>query len=121
MRSSAYAGVRKLGLDDVGSPIRASTSRAIRAHCRLASGIHPGGPSVSTAGAIRLKRTRTVVKPQLPLIANVAHLVTFLGLRSEADLAPLLRAGEDAGSPYVAFAIPKASGGERTIHAPRAK
>lgn len=39
---------------------------------------------------------------------------------TEEDLAPMLRPGAGPGCPYVAFDIPKATGGARTLHAPRA-
>jgi hypothetical protein len=42
----------------------------------------------------------------------------LLGI-TETDLAPLLRPGSGPGCPYVAFEVPKASGGVRVLHAPR--
>lgn len=60
-----------------------------------------------------------------PRIAPLADLAGRAGLAAAlgctaSDLTRLTRAGDGPGSPYVRFTIPKATGGERTITAPRA-
>jgi retron-type reverse transcriptase len=121
VRSVARAGVRRLGLDDVALPdTRFPVPRRPQP---LAPGLwNPSGWSFGIYGQrdVRLKRTGKVERPKLPAIADVTQLAAFLGLGSPGELTPLLRAGEGPGAPYVAFEIPKASGGARTIHAPRA-
>lgn len=57
---------------------------------------------------------------KLPTLTTEAELLSWLGLKRRKDLLRLLRPGCGTGSPYVEFTIPKASGGTRTISAPRA-
>ncbi|HNN92376.1 reverse transcriptase family protein [Haliangium sp. UPWRP_2] len=59
-------------------------------------------------------------KHGLPVLASEAELLSWLGLKRRKDLLRLLRPGCGTGAPYVEFSIPKASGGTRTISAPRA-
>ncbi len=126
-RSAAYASVRGLGLDDVALPdTRFEPPRWPRPHA-------PGGwnPSGWAFGLYRLRRRRArgqppapwpgkIERPPLPPIATVDALAELLGLGSAADLKRFMRPGEGPGSGYVAFEIPKATGGVRAIHAPRA-
>jgi hypothetical protein len=51
---------------------------------------------------------------------TVEALAAELGLSSVEQLRALSRPGSGRGAPYVSFRVPKRSGGERTIHAPRA-
>ncbi len=119
VRSRARASMRRLGLSDVALPdTRFAVPRTARP---LVPGLwNPSGWCFGLFGRrdVRLVRTGKGVKPSLPAIADVASLAALLGVGGEEELTRLLRSGEKAGSPYVAFAIPKASGGTRTIHAP---
>ena len=56
--------------------------------------------------------------PPLSTLKDKAQVIALLGV-SEPDLTRLLRPGAGPGSPYVAFEVPKASGGVRVLHAPR--
>jgi RNA-directed DNA polymerase len=53
-------------------------------------------------------------------IASTEALVKLLGVESEESLVRFTRPGTARGSAYVAFEVPKASGGKRPIHAPKA-
>jgi RNA-directed DNA polymerase len=126
-RSAAYASVRSLGLDDVALPdTRFEPPRWPRPHA-------PGGwnPSGWAFGLYRVRRRRVrgqlpaaapskFERPPLPAIPTVDALAELLGLGSAAELARFMRPGEGRGSGYVAFEVPKATGGVRAIHAPRA-
>ena len=124
-RSAAYASVRALGLDDVALPdTRFEPPRSPRPRA-------PGGwnPSGWAFGLYRVRRRRgqppapgseKAERPSLPPIPTVGALAELLGLGSAADLARFMRPGEGRGSGYVAFEVPKATGGVRVIHAPRA-
>ena len=57
---------------------------------------------------------------KLPTLSSEAELLAWLGIKRRKDLLRLLRPGCGTGAPYVEFTIPKASGGTRTISAPRA-
>ncbi len=115
VRHAARASVRHLGLDDVALP----DTRVPKDH-RLGRWA-PTGWSFGLYGDVdvRLKRKGKVQKPTLPPINDVTALAKLVGVASARSLDALLRAGEQAGSPYVTFEIPKARGGTRTIHAPR--
>jgi hypothetical protein len=52
--------------------------------------------------------------------ADQAGLLAELGIGTEVGLVRLQRAGAGSGAPYVIFRVPKASGGERELCAPRA-
>jgi hypothetical protein len=125
VRGRARAMLHRLGLDDVALPdTRVDLERWHRAVGPLVLGRwNPSGWSFGLYGArqVQLKRTGKgkVEKPKLPPIADAKALAKLLGLGSADDFTPLLRPGEGPGAPYVAFEIPKASGGTRTIHAPR--
>ena len=131
VRHSARAGVRRLGLDDVAPPDTRYKPP------RWARPLAPGGwnPSGWSFGLYRRdashrsasptkdkssKPARKIEKLGLPAIPTPAALAKFLGLPSAAALARFLRPGEAAGSGYVAFEVPKRTGGQRRIHAPRA-
>lgn len=131
VRHAARAGVRRLGLDDVAPPDTRYKPP------RWARPLAPGGwnPSGWSFGLYRretaqlaanrpsgkaAKATRRVEKLGLPELPTPAALAKFLGLPSAAALARFLRPGEESGSGYVAFEVPKRTGGQRRIHAPRA-
>lgn len=123
VRSHARASLRHLGLDDVALPDTRMQLRRGPARPLRAGEWNPSGWSFGLFGRRNVQLTRTgqrkVEKPPLPVLADPSALAAFLGLTSAQVFAPLLRPGEGAGAPYVAFEIPKASGGTRTIHAPR--
>ena len=58
-------------------------------------------------------------KHKLPKLTSESELRAWLGIQRKKDLLRLLRPGCGTGAPYVEFTIPKASGGSRTISAPR--
>jgi retron-type reverse transcriptase len=122
VRSHARAMVKRLGLDDVALPDTRMELRPPPRPFQLGAW-NPTGWSFGLFGRrqIQLKRTGQgkVSKPSLPVVRDVPALSKLLGLSSEEAFTPLLRPGEGAGAPYVAFEIAKASGGRRTIHAPR--
>jgi hypothetical protein len=114
VRSAARRSVRRLGLDDVALPdTRFKPGRQWRPNPLVLGGWNPSGWSF---GLYMRARGKTKKPKGLPAIADVKALQTFLRVE---DLAPLMRPGEGTDAPYVAFEIAKASGGKRTIHAPR--
>lgn len=132
-RRAARAGVRRLGLDDVAPPdTRYKPPRWVRP--LAPGGWNPSGWSFglyagdgpgrwhgsSPRAQLHKKAPREVEKLALPEIATPAALAKFLGLGSAKEITRWLRPGEERGSGYVAFEIPKATGGSRRIHAPRA-
>jgi RNA-directed DNA polymerase len=56
--------------------------------------------------------------PEISQLQTRADVEKLLGV-DRATLTKLLRPGAGPGKPYVAFEIPKATGGTRTLHAPR--
>ncbi len=54
-------------------------------------------------------------------IPDVAALAGLLGFATVEELTRFTRPGDGRGAPYVAFQVPKRSGGTRTLHAPRPK
>ena len=130
VRGISRALVKKLGLDDVALPDFSFPKP--RGRCAGAiGGWNPtgwsfglfvprrwGGDEDDEEGGAKKKKGKGP-KIEVPAIESVAALVKLLGVGSQKALRPLLRPGEDAGAPYVAFEIPKRSGGARTIHAPR--
>ncbi len=132
-RRAARAGVRLLGLDDVAPPdTRFKPPRFLRPlvpggwnPSGWAFGLYGGEGHYSLAGAsarpqLQKKNARRVEKLDLPAIPTPAALAKLLGLGSAKAITRWLRPGEERGSGYVAFEIPKATGGTRRIHAPRA-
>ena len=57
--------------------------------------------------------------PTLSALTSRDEVEALLGL-SESELTALLRPGSGPGCPYFSFEIPKASGGVRVLHVPRA-
>ena len=129
VRAAAYASVGRLGLDDVALPDTRFEVIGWRNGPFAPGRWNPSGwrfglfgrrdPRTYARKDVHLKYTGKIVRRLNPPLADVDALVELLGLESEDALAPLMRAGESAGSPYVAFTIPKANGASRTIHAPR--
>jgi len=119
VRGAARASMRRLSLNDVALP----DTRFQPHRYNVKRPFVPGGwnPSGWSFGTFQGRRTRKPIKAKLPPIASPADLAKLVGLASPKEFDALMRAGEGAGSPYVAFEIPKASGGTRTIHAPRKK
>ncbi len=129
-RNAARASVAALGLDDVALPdTRYEPPRWPRPRA-------PGGwnPSGWAFGLYRIRRRPVRGQPQqllpawwkkwrparLPPIGTMDDLAELLGVDGPDDLARFMRPGEGRGSGYVAFEVPKATGGVRAIHAPRA-
>ncbi|MFO0590229.1 MAG: reverse transcriptase family protein [Polyangiaceae bacterium] len=132
-RKSARAGMRKLLLDDVALP---DTRYKVPKWQRplAIGGWNPTGWSfglfggelrysreVKTVSRNRAQLTRTGLPPKidLPKIETPTELARFLGLKWPRDLTAWLRPGEEKGAGYVAFEIPKRTGGARRIHAPK--
>jgi RNA-directed DNA polymerase len=67
-------------------------------------------------GQLRADRLQ---RNKLPSLTKKADLLKLLGLKKADDLSVLLRPGIEPGSAYVEFVVPKATGGERRIAAPR--
>jgi hypothetical protein len=61
----------------------------------------------------------TLAAHGLPPLNDAAEVAALVGIDPK-ELPKLMRPGAESGSPYVEFTVPKASGGTRTISAPRA-
>ncbi|MCA9664925.1 MAG: RNA-directed DNA polymerase [Myxococcales bacterium] len=70
---------------------------------------------------VRRKKRVGPKKLKLPKIADKAALFELLGIADEKHYKRLIRPGAQSGAPYVEFTVPKRSGGERIISAPRAE
>jgi hypothetical protein len=135
VRRAAIRATRALLLDDVALPDGSLTRRPIPDR----QGINPltkqpivikGRPATApkmhraydpTGWAFGLFRDwtrKTLRAPGISKLRSRADVEQFLGLGS-AELTALVRPGDGPGSPYVAFEVPKASGGIRVLHAPR--
>jgi RNA-directed DNA polymerase len=55
----------------------------------------------------------------VPVLTTVKQLRTLLGIRSSKQLGHFLLASDQGDGPYTRFSIPKRSGGERVICAPK--
>src|SRR6187399_1139547 len=107
VRSAAVKATRALRLDDVALPISSqfSSSRAYN----------------PTGWQFGLYRNRSKPKrpiPELSALRTRTDVAAALQI-SPVELKTLLRPGAGPGHPYVAFEVPKASGGVRVLHAPR--
>ncbi len=67
-------------------------------------------------GALREDR---LARHGLPELSSREDVMKLLGVPSDAALSAMLRPGAQAGSAYVEFEVPKATGGIRRIAAPR--
>ena len=65
-------------------------------------------------------RRLTLTAQGLPVIADAEALAARVGTSAEAIVTRFMRPGSGAGSGYIEFEIPKATGGTRRIAAPRA-
>lgn len=121
VRSHARKIARALGLADVALRDTRFTPRG-KIKRTTPGAFNPTGWAFGVYG-----RQRRRAKPRedmesagLPYLDSVDGVLALLGVPSEDALRPLMRAGAGPGSPYVEFEIPKATGGVRTITAPRA-
>lgn len=126
VRSRARHALQHLGLNDVALPdFRIRPPR--RPGVLALGGHNPTGWSFGLfRGDHRVRRPKKPPRAQqlarqaLPPLKTVAELRALLGIKTEKELRRLLRPGAGPGAPYVEFSIPKRSGGERRIAAPRA-
>ncbi|MCC7538040.1 MAG: RNA-directed DNA polymerase [Deltaproteobacteria bacterium] len=137
VRQAAFRATRELRLDDVALPdttdhaawvheapqqrrmnpftgeemvVRGSPPRAARQRGYDVSGWRFGlYPTVNR---------RRDPKPAFSALRSREDVERVLGV-SRAQLSRMIRPGHGSGRPYVAFEIPKATGGVRTLHAPR--
>lgn len=121
VRGHARFAANQLGLRDIALPD--SLSRP-----GWSSGSTPIGGWNRTGWSFGLYRHQRARRPsrrdllkqyRLPALATPAAVAELVGLDSDEELARFLRPGVGPGAPYVEFEIPKASGGQRRISAPR--
>jgi RNA-directed DNA polymerase len=124
VRSAARSGVYALGIEDVALPD--SRFPAPRNNWQREGGWNETGWAFGLSAPRARKPTRRVpeeiaatrgVFKELQTTDDVAKK---LGFKKGKELKALMRAGSQAGSGYVEFTVPKATGGVRTICAPRA-
>ncbi|MFO0658418.1 MAG: reverse transcriptase family protein [Polyangiaceae bacterium] len=117
VRYAARMGARRLALTDVALPLvndkSAKKNRGPGTSWSYWGWFYGRLPFASGPSKKKKSATEQVFPKTLDAFLKE------LGL-TEADLKKLTRAGTAAGSPYVTFEIPKATGGTRTIAAPRA-
>ncbi|MDP3275817.1 MAG: reverse transcriptase family protein [Deltaproteobacteria bacterium] len=126
--ANVRAGVRKalnqLGVQDTGLPdtrFPAPKSKWMRAGGWNETGWAFGiGSSPKKRKAARPTADIAAVRTEFSKIRTAEDLAKALGLESEGSLRAFMRPGSIPGSGYVEFTIPKATGGVRTICAPRA-
>lgn len=134
VRQAAFRATRALRIEDVALPdttvsvtapaaprlgVNPFTGQTMVLHAvpapRKHRGFNPTGWRFGLYPAAPRQRRPT---PALSALKSREGVEALLGI-SETDLAPLLRPGAGPGCPYVAFEVPKASGGVRVLHAPR--
>ncbi len=134
VRHAARASARRLGLEDVALPDTRFKPPRFRGPLSLGGwnitgwsfGLfrffqnRGGGPRTHPQLPRTGKKKRPDISPALPSIPTPKALASFLGLTSIREIAKWQRPGEEKGSGYVAFEVPKRSGGTRRIHAPKA-
>ncbi len=136
VRQAAFRATRALRLDDVALPDLRVPFRPLPGDSRGFFNPFTQAPAVlqPTAERQRLRgfnptgwrfglypvagRPRRP-SPQLSALKSRRDVEILLGV-TEGELRPLLRPGAGRSCPYVAFEVPKASGGTRVLHAPRA-
>jgi RNA-directed DNA polymerase len=135
VRRAANGATRSLRIDDVALPDERLTVRPIPERRGInpftkQPVVFPGRPASApkvlrgydpTGWSFGLHRDWSVVKRPTPALAALddrADVEALLGVSTD-ELTPLLRPGAGPGCAYVAFEIPKATGGVRTLHAPR--
>ncbi|WP_394845053.1 hypothetical protein LZC95_49375 [Pendulispora brunnea] len=139
VRRAAFHATRALRLDDVALPDMSLAGRQPIPAMRDRPGIDPftgntiilkGRPALPPKhrgfnptgwrfGLYPAWRRQRRPAPALSALVTSEDVQRLLGV-TEAILTPLLRPGAGPGCPYVAFEIPKATGGIRVVHAPRA-
>lgn len=125
VRSRARRAARDLGLDDVA--LR-DTRLEIPDHRRKLGGWNWTGWSFGIlksrlgwrASPKKPTRGAALAARGLPVIADTKALGKQLGVSTKELVGRFMRPGAAAGSAYVEFEIPKATGGTRRISAPRA-
>lgn len=135
VRSAAFRAARALRVTDVALPARrlakvpATTQReGINPFTRERMVIPARSPSVREIrgyapagwhfGLFRARPPSRRPAPPLAALKGRQDVLELLGV-SEQEVTRLLRPGSGPGTSYVAFEIPKASGGVRTLHAPK--
>lgn len=136
VRQAAFRATRALRLDDVALPDLRVPFRSLPGESRTAINPFTRQPMVLEASATRQRhrgfnptgwrfglypvpRPPRRPSPELSVLKSRRDVEALLGVTGD-ELAPLLRPGAGRGCPYVAFEVPKASGGTRVLHAPRA-
>jgi RNA-directed DNA polymerase len=121
VRSRARKLARALGLADVALRDTRFTPRG-KIKRTTPGAFNPTGWAFGVYGRKRRrpKPREEMAASGLPCLDGFDGVLALLGVPSEAALRPLMRPGAGPGSPYVEFEIPKATGGVRTITAPRA-
>jgi retron-type reverse transcriptase len=127
VKSAAHRSLRALRLDDVALP-DGRFRPPQKPHSQALGGWNPTGWSSGLFGNMyfvrQQKGKQRKPKPTLSDLGVIKletrkDVLQWLQIPSLRDLRKLLRAGSGPGSPYVSFTIPKSSGAERTITAPR--
>jgi retron-type reverse transcriptase len=138
VRSAAFRATRALHLDDVALPDTTLVGRRGVPATKARMGINPftKQPMIYAArpaeparhrgfnptgwrfGLLPVWKPRPKATPSFAILRMGSDVDALLGVSPE-ELTRLLRPGDGAGAPYVAFEIPKSSGGTRVLHAPR--
>ncbi|MBL8680984.1 MAG: hypothetical protein JNK05_17515 [Myxococcales bacterium] len=124
VRAAARSGVSMLGIEDVALPD--SRFPAPRNNWQRQGGWNETGWAFGLADSRARKPNRRVPEDIASIRKVFKELQTSddvakkLGMKKAKELKALMRPGQQAGSGYVEFTVPKATGGLRTICAPRA-
>ncbi len=124
VRSAARAGVYALGIEEVALPD--SRFPAPRNDWQRQGGWNETGWAFGLSDSRARKPKRRVpddiaeVRKVFKDLQTGDDVAKALGMKKAKDLKALMRAGNQPGSGYVEFTVPKATGGVRTICAPRA-
>lgn len=123
VRSAARSAVYQLGVEDVALPD--SRFPAPRNNWQREGGWNPSGWAFGLPVPRARKPNRRVPEEVAATRATFKDLQTSddvakkLGFKKGKELKAFMRGGSEAGSGYVEFTVPKATGGVRTICAPR--